>query len=58
MTVVLRFILGEMLTGPFLLFGGLGLPLNIIIAVVVGVLSAVWGDRFLLGIMSLTRYLR
>jgi hypothetical protein len=58
MTLILRFMLGAALAGFILLWCGLPFLLNILIAISVGIISAVWGDRFLLGLMSGMRYLR
>lgn len=58
MTIFLRFSFG------FILGGGLALrclesfPLSLIFALSVGTVAAVWGDKFILGFMSLMRYFR
>jgi len=48
----------------FILAAGVGLwihfdfPGDLIFALTVGAVAAVWGDKFILGFMSLMRYLR
>lgn len=58
MTIVLRFIFGVVLAGGLALWGGIPFPISIIFVMTVGTMAAVWGDRFILGFMSLMRYLR
>ncbi len=58
MTVLLRFIFGVVLAGGLALWGGIPFPAGVIFVVTVGFVAAVWGDKFLLGFMSLMRYLK
>ena len=58
MTLLLRFIFGSILAGAVVLWSGLPYPAEIILVAGVGLIAAVWGDKFLLGFMSLMRYLR
>lgn len=58
MTIVLRFIFGVVLAAALALWGGMSLPVNIIFVLTVGTMAAVWGDKFILGFMSLMRYFR
>ena len=58
LTILLRFIFGAVLAAGVVLLGGLPFPLNIIFVLSVGTMAVVWGDKFLLGFMSLMRYLR
>lgn len=58
MTILLRFIFGVMLAGGLALWWGLPSPWEVISVAAVGIMAAVWGDKFLLGFMSLMRYLR
>jgi hypothetical protein len=58
MTLLLRFIFGVILAGSIAVWVGLPFPAGIIAVVGVGLIAAVWGDKFLLGFMSLMRYLR
>jgi hypothetical protein len=58
MTIVLRFIVGFVLAGGLALLCHLDFPLNIIFALSVGTMAGIWGDRFILGFMSLMRYFR
>jgi hypothetical protein len=55
---LLRFIFGAVLAGGLVLWGGIPLTLGVIFVVAVGIIAAMWGDKFLLGFMSLMRYLR
>ena len=57
-TILLRFIFAAVLAGSLALLGGIPFPASLIFVVTVGVIAAVWGDKFLLGFMSLMRYLR
>lgn len=58
MTIVLRFIFGVVLAGGLALWGGIPFPAGVIFVMTVGTMAAVWGDKFILGFMSLMRYLR
>jgi hypothetical protein len=58
MTIVLRFIFGAILAAAVLVFGGLPFVMNIILVLSVGLIAAIWGDKFILGFMSLMRYFR
>jgi hypothetical protein len=57
-TILLRFILGVVLAGAITIPLGLSLPLTIIFVLTVATVAAVWGDKFILGFMSLMRYFR
>jgi hypothetical protein len=57
-TLVLRFVFGVILSGGLVLWGGVPFPINIVFALSVGVMAGVWGDKFILGFMSLMRYFR
>jgi hypothetical protein len=57
-TILLRFIFGVVLAGGLALWGGVPPPWGPALAAVAGVAAAVWGDKFLMGLMSLMRYLR
>jgi hypothetical protein len=56
--IVLRFIFGVVLAGGVALWGGIPFPINILFVITVGTMAGVWGDKFILGFMSLMRYLR
>jgi hypothetical protein len=58
MTIVLRFIFGVILAGSIAIFVGLPFPLEVVLVLSVGTMAAIWGDKFILGFMSLLRYLR
>jgi hypothetical protein len=57
-TILLRFIFGIILASGLALWGGIPFLPGVIFVVAVGVMAAVWGDKFLLGFMSVMRYLR
>jgi hypothetical protein len=57
-TIVLRFIFGVVLAGGLALWGGMDFPTNLIFALGAGTAAGIWGDKFLLGFMSLMRYFR
>jgi hypothetical protein len=58
MTILLRFVFGVILAGGLLIWVGLPFPLEIIFVLSMGSIAAVWGDKFILGFMSLMRYFR
>ena len=58
LTVLLRFLFGVVLAGGVALWGGIPFPIGFIFVVSVGIIAAIWGDKFLLGFMSLMRYLK
>ena len=58
MTLLLRFIFGAVLAGSLVVWGHFPLILGIILVVAVGIIAMIWGDKFLLGFMSLMRYMR
>jgi len=59
MTIFLRFTFGVILAGGLVVMrGGMPLLVEVIFVVGVGLIAAIWGDKFLLGFMSLMRYLR
>jgi hypothetical protein len=55
-TILLRFIFGAILAAGVALWGGIPFPL--IFVLIVGIMAGVWGDKFILGFMSLMRYFR
>ena len=58
MTVIFRFIAGALLAGGLALWLQFEFPLNLMVTLGVGVLAAIWGDKFILEFMSLMRYFR
>lgn len=58
MTILLRFVFGVILAAGLVLWRGIAFPIDIIFVFTVGTLAAVWGDKFILGFMSLMRYLK
>lgn len=57
-TLLLRFMFGAALAGALALWGGMPFLANVMFVVSVGIVAAVWGDRFLLWLMSVMRYIR
>ena len=57
-TLLLRFMFGAVLAGGLALWGGIPFLAGVISVVLVGIFAAVWGDKFLLWLMSMMRYLR
>ena len=57
-TILLRFIFGVILAGGLALWGGIPFPLDVIFVLSIGTVAAIWGDKFILGFMSLMRYFR
>jgi len=58
LTIVLRFFFGIILAGGLMILVGLPFPLELIFVMFVGITAAIWGDKFILGFMSLMRYLK
>ena len=57
LTIILRFMLGFILAGALAVYL-VYFPANLILALGVGTCAAIWGDKFILGFMSLMRYFR
>jgi len=55
-TILLRVIFGVILSGGLALWAGIGFPIDLVFVMSVGIMAAVWGDKFILGFMSLMRY--
>jgi hypothetical protein len=58
MTILLRFIVGFILAASLAIWFGFPFPLEIIFVLSVGTMAGLWGDKFILGFMSLMRYFR
>jgi len=58
LTILLRFVFGVILASAVMRACDISLPINVIVVFSVGAVAAVWGDKFILGFMSLMRYLR
>ena len=58
MTIVLRFIFGVILAAAVAVLVGRPFPFEVIFVLSVGTVAGIWGDKFILGFMSLMRYLR
>jgi hypothetical protein len=58
MTILLRFSLGALLAAAIAVFTGFDFPLIVIFVLTIATLAAIWGDRFLMGFMSMMKYLR
>jgi hypothetical protein len=57
-TLVLRFIFGVILAGGLALWAGIRFPIDLIFVLSIGIMAVLWGDKFILGFMSLMRYFR
>ena len=57
-TILLRFIFGVILAAGLAIWLGFPFPLEIIFVLSVGTMAGIWGDKFILGFMSLMRYFR
>jgi len=57
-TIVLRILVGVILAGSISVWFGMPFPIDLILVLSVGIIAAVFGDKFILGFMSLMRYLR
>ena len=57
-TILMRFFFGAVHAGGWALRRGVPTPWGLALAVGIGVAAAAWGDKFLLGFMSLMRYFR
>ena len=58
MTILLRFIVGVILAAAVVIWSGLPSALEVTLVLSIGTIAAIWGDKFILGFMSLMRYLR
>ena len=57
-TILLRSIFGVVLAGGLVLWCGIPFPAGVMIIASIGIMAALWGDKFLLWFMSLMRHLR
>ncbi len=55
-TILLRVIIGVILAGGLAMWTGIGFPVDLVFVMGVGIMAAVWGDKFILGFMSMMRY--
>ena len=55
MTLLIRFLIGLILGGAFVIRGGMPLIMGMLLAVGIGILVALWGDNFLVWLMRLSR---
>ena len=56
LTIILRVVFGVILAGGLSLWAGIGFPIDLVFVMIVGVMAAVWGDKFILGFMSMMRF--
>ena len=56
LTILLRVIFGVILAAGLAMWARIGFPIDLVFVMSVGIMAAVWGDRFILGFMSLMRY--
>lgn len=57
LTILLRVIIGVILAGGLAMWTGIGFPVDLVFVISVGIMAAIWGDKFILGFMSLMRFL-
>jgi hypothetical protein len=50
-TLLVRFLIGLILGGAFVIWGGMPLLMGMLLAVGIGILVALWGDQFLAWLM-------
>jgi len=55
-TILLRVVFGVILAGGLAMWAGIGFPVDLVFVMSVGVMAAVWGDKFILGFMTMMRY--
>jgi hypothetical protein len=55
-TILLRVIFGVILASGLAMWAGIGFPVDLAFVMSVGIMAAIWGDRFILGFMSLMRF--
>ena len=55
-TILLRVIIGVILAGGLAMWAGIGFPFDLVFVMGVGIMAAVWGDKFILGFMSMMRF--
>ena len=55
-TILLRVIFGVILAGGLAMWAGIGFPVDLVFVMSVGIMAAIWGDKFILGFMSLMRF--
>jgi hypothetical protein len=57
-TILLRFIFGVVLAGGLALWGHIPFLLDVVFVLSAGTAAGIWGDKFILGFMSVVRYFR
>ena len=55
-TILLRVIIGVILAAGLAMWGGIGFPVDLVFVMTVGIMAAIWGDRFILAFVSLMRF--
>ena len=58
MTIFLRFVFGLILAGGLAMWWQLPLVAIILFPLTIGMIAAIWGDKFILGFMSFMRFFR
>jgi hypothetical protein len=48
--------IGVILAAGLAMWAGIGFPIDIVFVMSVGIMAAIWGDKFILGFMSLMRF--
>ena len=52
---LVRFLIGLVLGGAFVIWGGVPLIMGLLLAVGMGVLTSIWGDHFVVWLIRLSR---
>lgn len=58
MVMLIRFLIGLILGGAIMIWGGMATTAGLLVAVAIAILTALWGDNFLLWLMRACRFLR
>jgi hypothetical protein len=58
MTILLRFMAGAVLALSVAAYAGLDFPFIVVFVLAVGTVAAIWGDRFILGFLSVIKHFR
>jgi len=56
LTILLRVVFGVILASGLAMWAGIGFPVDLVFVMSVGIMAAVWGDKFILGFMTMMRY--
>ena len=56
--LLIRFLVGLILGGAMVIWGGMATTTGLFVAVAIAILTALWGDNFLLWVMRACRFLK